>query len=118
MFRHVGVSISAMVALPSGNVEIASSAARAHSVILNGNCQPKDSFYYLRWMYRFGNQPRKPLVELLDESGVNLAVRVVFKQVHPRTIRNDRVSAVGADKDHILRVDNIRRAFEKSIIND
>jgi uncharacterized protein (UPF0179 family) len=55
---------------------------------------------------------------LLDESSVNLAVRVVFVQVHPCTIRNYAVSTVGADEDHILRVDNIRRAFEKSIINN
>ena len=116
--HQVGVCISTKVALPSGNVEVASSATRAHSVLINGNRQPKDSFCYLRGMYRFGNQPRESLVELLKKSGVNLALRVVFLQVYPCTIRNNAVSTVGADEDHILRVDNVRRAFEKSIIND
>jgi len=119
MLSHqVGVCISTKVALPSGNVEVASAAVRAHSVLLNRNRQPKDSFCCLWWMYGFGNQPWKPCVELLEESGLNLAVRVVFMQMHPRTIRNDAVSTVGADKDHILCVDNIRCAFEKSVIND
>jgi hypothetical protein len=116
--HQVGICISTKVALPSGDVDVATLAARAYDVLLNGNRQPKDSFYCLGWMYRFGNQPRKPFAELLEESGVNLAVRVVFMQVHPRTIRNDAVSTVGADEDHILRVDDIRRAFEKSVVDD
>lgn len=116
--RQVVVCVSTKVAFPSGNVEVASAAARAHGVLLNGNCQPKDSFYCLWRVYGFGNQPRKPFVELLDESGVNLAVRVVFMQVHPRTIRNYAVSTVGADEDQIPDVDNIRRAFEKGVINN
>jgi hypothetical protein len=35
-----------------------------------------------------------------------------------RTIRIDTTSAIGTNEDHILDVDDIWRAFEKSIVSD
>jgi len=65
------------VALPSSDVDVASAAARADRILINRNRQPENGFDRPGWLNGFRKQTRKPLVEMLGESGFNFAVRVV-----------------------------------------
>jgi hypothetical protein len=103
---------------PSGEIDVASQAASTDDVRFKGNRQSKDGIYDLQWVDLLRYKSWKPRIQLRDEIGPDLAVRVVFTEVFWRTIRIDAVAAIRTDQGHEFEVDDIWCAPEKIIVDN